>query len=1367
MPQLYILKTCIWLFLLVVWLLGGIESATGQGTDFTAAFRSDRTRTLPASGTLKIEAQMVGGRSQPLSIVPAFEGGAVWFEVLAHRLSCGTDRILVYDGPSTSAPLRAVIDCSTRDAIGPSLFNASGVLTLVYDLQVQNPDFYLKLNTETRCRQPILRAEPAGRLGPDAPLTLRVEDAPTRALRWQRFDPGTGRWLDAGRSNQPHIEVRAPAQSSIYRALWDCPLGETASHPLRIVIDGPQKGDAAELHNNPCAPPCTSCQIVAEAESQTLCQGETTELIATARIATTLEDDFDFGINTNLWLYTNGTPNTRCGLSPVFGDALHFNTGSDAARVAETRGFDLELACDLEFYIKIGNEVGDERDPLLNLGCEDADLPAENVLLQYSTDNGLSWTTLQTFDNGGPMPSVGPYDQWTHVCIPLPVQVKTRNTRLRWIQPSNSGVGRDQWAIDGVKLDITQLPQFAFYEWTPTTAMQPPSGMTRTVEVSPTQTTTYSVTGRFGSNSCSTSITVAVVPDPVAGTISGSTTMCPNACGHPLSLQGFSGNVRHWLYCDTLGYPCDTFPWPRPIPNTAGQSSIGLPCIANYMFRQPQIWVVVERPGCKTDTTVSITVREIRIGTIDPDEQSACRDDLSPLQNLTLVGSDCQPIEWQRAPCDGHQPGPWTSIGNPTFTQNPRLPTAPTDTVCFRVRLDCGTCGEFFTGPARVNIDDFALADSARSAIIDTVRGQRCDTVCLGSDRIAAMQYFGLPQNTRLTGTLHWQTSVSPNCDTNPAAATWEIIQVQQGFVIAYPPQQLGKRCFRMVGEHGECDPDTTKIHVIHTVECPDPPPAMPTIRTGVTCYNQKGRWFIDYPNTHHQFLGWEARVNGRWIPYRGTDRESDMDSIRQDSCLRVVFATKTCPTWIRHTNVACTTPTQRIFPGQTTADEVVCIGQNSGCVSLSGHSPPPLGQILYWERRQFRPLPNPCDPTICQTFCELCPRNAWTDWDSIPHTTSQLCYSNLDAFTEYRAVVGDGACQALRSLIVRINIDSTALAGTLVGNDTLCAGFTKELSVTGIRGNRIFWDESPGCTGSYTTVRNQGLSSFDRSDSWTTPPLTQTVCYRVRVRSGVCPEDTSNVVRINVIQIPIPGTTSGADTICRNQTAGPITLSGNDTPVERWEIDRGCIGDWVPLPNTFRLTAITTPSLTQTSCFRAVVGRTECERPSTDTRITVDAPTVAGIIVGDTTPVCNGGNREVLLTESTGQILRWEQTSDPNCATSWQTVPNSANQTLINFNSLTASLCVRVLLKSGICSADTTATFRIRVGNASRGGTVTGPNTDICANNDGGTLTLSNHFREVIRWEYSTNCPAFTNPIPIANTTTSLAVGVLSQTRC
>ena len=149
-------------------------------------------------------------------------------------------------------------------------------------------------------------------------------------------------------------------------------------------------------------------------------------------------DKFDSKINSKLWAYTSGAVNSSCGYYNSY-YSLYFNTNIGTERIAETNSLNTSLGGVIDFYIKIAYNTTSP--------CEGADF-GEDVVLEYSLDNGKIWTNLGTY-------IVGNYNNFTKVTIQIPKEAKNNNVKFRWRQIAFSDIDYDNWALDNVYFYIT------------------------------------------------------------------------------------------------------------------------------------------------------------------------------------------------------------------------------------------------------------------------------------------------------------------------------------------------------------------------------------------------------------------------------------------------------------------------------------------------------------------------------------------------------------------------------------------------------------------------------------------------------------------------------------------------------------------------------------------------------------------------------------------------------------------------------------------------------------------------------------------------------------------------------------------------
>ncbi|MBL1280931.1 MAG: gliding motility-associated C-terminal domain-containing protein [Fluviicola sp.] len=145
--------------------------------------------------------------------------------------------------------------------------------------------------------------------------------------------------------------------------------------------------------------------------------------------------------------------------------------------------------------------------------CEGPDEPDEGVYLQYSTDGGVTWVTINYFDpNGGNDPQL---TTWNNYCFPLPPAAITNNTMIQWFQSADSGADYDHWGIDNVQIFMNDLNSEVVWLHDGYSYGVGSGGGDNPTPVTPTVTTTYTSQITTGTGQVCTQDVTVVVTSPV------------------------------------------------------------------------------------------------------------------------------------------------------------------------------------------------------------------------------------------------------------------------------------------------------------------------------------------------------------------------------------------------------------------------------------------------------------------------------------------------------------------------------------------------------------------------------------------------------------------------------------------------------------------------------------------------------------------------------------------------------------------------------------------------------------------------------------------------------------------------------------
>lgn len=242
-----------------------------------------------------------------------------------------------------------------------------------------------------------------------------------------------------------------------------------------------------------------------------------------------LTENFNSGSFGSGWSSTQQAMwNNPCGGSVDGTTYVWFGNSSPVPRTLVTQSFNLSSCAVAGVTICFDMKLAEQGDAA---PCEGPDEPQEGIYLQYSTDNGTNWTTLNYFDpNGGYDPV---FINWTNWCFPVPVAALTANTRFRWFQNADSGADYDHWGLDNIVIycnDPTYNVVFTHDGYG-----AGPAGGTDPTPVAPHTTTSYEVVMSNGTTTCRDTVTVYVKSPQVVVNAGNDTTICAGDCAtlHP------------------------------------------------------------------------------------------------------------------------------------------------------------------------------------------------------------------------------------------------------------------------------------------------------------------------------------------------------------------------------------------------------------------------------------------------------------------------------------------------------------------------------------------------------------------------------------------------------------------------------------------------------------------------------------------------------------------------------------------------------------------------------------------------------------------------------------------------------------------
>jgi gliding motility-associated-like protein len=158
---------------------------------------------------------------------------------------------------------------------------------------------------------------------------------------------------------------------------------------------------------------------------------------------------------------------------------------------------------------------------------------------------------------------------------------------------------------------------------------------------------------------------------------------------------------------------------------------------------------------------------------------------------------------------------------------------------------------------------------------------------------------------------------------------------------------------------------------------------------------------------------------------------------------------------------------------------------------------------------------------------------------------------------------------------------------------------------------------------------------------------------------------------------------------------------------------------------------------------------------------VTNNAASVGGTVSGGTAVCITANSGNLTLAGNTGNVLNWEYSTDGGAT--WVNISNTT--TTQSYTDLTVETWYRANVQNASCAAATSSIGIITVDPASVGGSTTGGTTPACSGANSGTITLSGHTGNVIRWESSTDGGVTWSPIANVTTTQSY-LNLVTSTR-
>lgn len=770
--------------------------------------------------------------------------------------------------------------------------------------------------------------------------------------------------------------------------------------------------------------------------------------------------------------------------------------------------------------------------------------------------------------------------------------------------------------------------------------------------------------------------TITIDPATVGGSVTGTATVCSGANAGTMTSTGRTGAVLKWQFSTDGGVT-----WTDIANTTTTQNYLNLVTTTRYRIQ-------AQSGSCATafSSAAIITVSPASVGGTVSGGTTVCSG--ANAGSLTLAGNTGTVSRWEFSTDGG---ATWTNIANTTTTQ---AYTNLVATRYYRALVKSGSCSATYS-----TIDSIVVTPVSVGGTIASNA-----TVCSGVNA-------GTLTLSGYTGTIqYWEFSTDGGATyTNIANTT-----ATQNYT-----NLVTTTIYRANVKSGICSASNSSIATI-TV---NPVSVGGTTMMNDTVCSGANSGTITLSGQTGSVTNWESSTDGiTWNPIANTTTSQNYTNLVATTYYRANVTSGVCAS--AASSIDTITVNAPSIGGSVSASSNVCFGNNSGTLTLSGHT----GNIVRWEYS--------IDGGI--------------NWVAIANTTTTYNYSNITLTTHFRAVLQNGTCPPANSSDAVLTVDPASVGGSINGSTTACGGSNSgSLDLIGYVGNVLNWESSTDGGLTWTTIANTTATQNYLN-------IVTTTIYRAIVQSGVCSQDTSATATITVDPPTVGGNLTMDDTVCASANSGTLTLSGETGAIQHWESSTDGGGTWLTLANTTNSQMYT--NLTMTTQYRVLVKSGVCNTATSNiVTITVD-PVANGGTLNGTATFCDTINSGTLnLTGSAGTIQNWESSTDGGIT--WSSIANvTSSQSYTNLQDTT---WYRVIVASGLCGNDTSSVATIYVNPKTIGGTVSSSDT-VCMSGSG-VLHLSGYTGTVTGWESSVD--GGFNWSSISNTTDSLIYNNLSMT--
>jgi len=271
-----------------------------------------------------------------------------------------------------------------------------------------------------------------------------------------------------------------------------------------------------------------------------------------------------------------------------------------------------------------------------------------------------------------------------------------------------------------------------------------------------------------------------------------------------------------------------------------------------------------------------------------------------------------------------------------------------------------------------------------------------------------------------------------------------------------------------------------------------------------------------------------------------------------------------------------------------------------------------------------------------------------------------------------YEWEVQEPGCVSTRSEVTAFISPALIAGSALIGSAEICSGESVSLSLSGYAGN-IQWQQSVDGISGWTNI------SGAVTDSFATEAILSDLWFRAHLSGDGCQDVYSNSVNVEVSPGSQAGAIQASQTLICNGDSIEFSIE-NYTGIIQWQSSSDEINFFDISGETAEI--YNTGALTESVSIRASVTNNNCPSAFSNTFfIDVNEPATAGLLIAESTDICEGETSTLQLSGSFGTI-KWMESTD---SINWTEIV-SATDTVYQTSVLNAETFYQVIVTQPGC---------------------------------------------------------------------------------